>query len=92
MEQTVLILIVVVAATLILTTAIVSTVKAETNTGPDKDCVFNPNGLAKCKPDPTTSKCPSGFSANDKGNCFPKGPCPSGYVRKDNDESAPKYC
>jgi hypothetical protein len=54
---------------------------------PDSDCFFNPNGLAKCKPDPITGKCPSGFSANDKGNCFPKGPCPSGYVRKDNDES-----
>ncbi|HEY7080243.1 MAG TPA: hypothetical protein VH500_11110 [Nitrososphaeraceae archaeon] len=54
---------------------------------PDKDCAFNPNGLAKCKPDPTTSKCPSGFSANDKGNCFPKGPCPTGYTRPDNDES-----
>jgi hypothetical protein len=54
---------------------------------PDKDCAFNPNGLAKCKPDPTTGKCPSGFSANDKGNCFPKGPCPTGYTRPDNDES-----
>jgi hypothetical protein len=54
---------------------------------PDKDCAFNPDGLAKCKPDPTTGKCPSGFSANDKGNCFPKGPCPTGYARLDNDES-----
>jgi|1186.fasta_scaffold09363_2 hypothetical protein len=54
---------------------------------PDKDCAFNPNGLAKCKPDLTTGKCPSGFSANDKGNCFPKGPCPTGYARLDNDES-----
>jgi len=54
---------------------------------PDKDCAFNPNGLAKCKPDPTTGKCPSEFSANDKGNCFPKGPCPTGYTRPDNDES-----
>ena len=54
---------------------------------PDKDCAFNPNGLAKCKPDPTTGKCPSGFSANDKGNCFPKGPCPTGYTKLDNDES-----
>lgn len=54
---------------------------------PDKDCAFNPNGLSKCKPDPTTGKCPSGFSANDKGNCFPKGPCPTGYTRPDNGES-----
>jgi hypothetical protein len=54
---------------------------------PDKDCAFNPNGLAKCKPDPTTGKWPSGFSANDKGNCFPKGPCPTGYAKLDNDES-----
>jgi hypothetical protein len=54
---------------------------------PDKDCAFNPNGLAKCKPDPTTGKCSSGFSANDNGNCFPKGPCPTGYARLDNDES-----
>ena len=29
---------------------------------PDKDCAFNPS-LAKCAPDPTTGKCPSGFSA-----------------------------
>jgi hypothetical protein len=57
------------------------------NSKPDSDCFFNPNGLAKCKPDHTTGKCPSGFSANDKGNCFPKGPCPAGYARKDNDES-----
>lgn len=54
---------------------------------PDKDCAFNPNGLAKCKPDPTTGKCPSGFSANDKWNCFTKGPCPTGYAKLDNDES-----
>lgn len=56
------------------------------NGKPDSDCFFNPNGLAKCKPD-INGKCPSGFSANDKGNCFPKGPCPTGYARKDNDES-----
>jgi hypothetical protein len=54
---------------------------------PDKDCAFNPDGLAKCKPDPTTGKCPSGFSTNDKGNWFPKGPCPTGFTRSDNDES-----
>jgi hypothetical protein len=54
---------------------------------PDKDCAFNPDDLAKCKPDQTTGKCPSGFSTNDKGNCFPKGPCPTGYTRPDNDES-----
>ncbi|MGA7898292.1 MAG: hypothetical protein WCA39_05455 [Nitrososphaeraceae archaeon] len=56
------------------------------NGKPDSDCFFNPNGLAKCKPD-INGKCPAGFSANDKGNCFPKGPCPTGYARKDNDES-----
>jgi hypothetical protein len=54
---------------------------------PDKDCAFNPDGLAKCKPDQATGKCPSGFSANDKGNCFPKGPCHTGYARPDSDES-----
>ena len=56
------------------------------NGKPDSGCFFNPNGLAKCKPD-INGKCPAGFSANDKGNCFPKGPCPTGYARKDNDES-----
>jgi hypothetical protein len=33
------------------------------------------------------TKCPTGSSLNDNGNCMPDGPCPSGFARKDFDES-----
>lgn len=42
------------------------------NSKPDSDCFFNPNGFSNCIPNPITGKYPSGFSANDNGNSFPK--------------------
>lgn len=55
------------------------------NNTPDKSCDFNPNA-DKCKPD-KDGNCPPGFSHNDKGNCHPSGPCPSGFFRHTDDES-----
>jgi hypothetical protein len=52
---------------------------------PDQGCAFNP-GSPSCKPD-KFGNCPPGFGHNDKGNCFPRGRCPSGVGRHDNDES-----
>ncbi len=52
---------------------------------PDKGCAFHPNSDS-CKPD-FEGNCPSGFAHNDKGNCFPEGPCPQGSSRHDDDES-----
>lgn len=53
--------------------------------GPDASCDFHPNA-DKCKPD-ANGNCPPGFSHNDKGNCHPSGPCPSGFHRVTDDES-----
>ena len=82
--RAVLLGLVIVAMAIALATTEAASISAQQQV-PDKDCAFDPNGLAKCKSD-VNGKCPSGFSANDKGNCFPKGPCPTGYARKDNDE------
>ena len=53
---------------------------------PDRTCAFNPDGLAKCKPD-SQDNCPAGFSLNESGKCFFSGKCPPGSTRRDNDES-----
>ena len=60
----------------------IPTIKGQT---PDKGCAFHPES-PKCMPD-KDGNCPSGFSHNSKGNCFPSGPCPGGFGRHDNDES-----
>lgn len=52
---------------------------------PDASCDFHPNA-DRCKPD-KDGNCPPGFSHNDKGNCHPSGPCPSGFHRVTDDES-----
>lgn len=49
-------------------------------------CAFNPDKLDQCKPD-SNGNCPKGFSHNESGNCFPSGPCPTGFFRKTDDES-----
>ena len=60
------------------------TTKTKTQT-PDASCDFHPNA-AKCAPD-KDGNCPPGFSHNDKGNCHPSGPCPTGFFRHTDDES-----
>ncbi len=52
---------------------------------PDGDCLFDPD-LPKCAPGPD-GKCPDGFAMNEDGQCFPRGGCPEGYHRVDDDES-----
>lgn len=59
------------------------TPKSSGSTPIDFNCHFHPND---CKPD-VPGQCPGGFSSNDKGNCFPSGPCPPGFGRHDDDES-----
>jgi hypothetical protein len=56
------------------------------NKTPDKQCAFHPDTLKKCHPD-KDGNCPSGFSRNESGNCFPSGKCPKGFERHDDDES-----
>jgi hypothetical protein len=60
-------------------------VKPMPTRGPDFECTFNPND-EHCKPD-AEGKCPAGFAHNSQNNCFPRGPCPTGYSRRDNDET-----
>lgn len=62
-----------------------TTVKPIEPTTPDKGCAFHPDS-PKCKPD-NGGNCPTGFSHNENGNCFPSGKCPNGSSRHDNDES-----
>lgn len=57
-----------------------------TTPAPTDKCAFNPDS-PNCKPDPVTGKYPPGFSHNVHDNCFPSGPCPSGFGRHDNDKS-----
>lgn len=52
---------------------------------PDGDCLFDPS-LLKCAPDENRN-CPEGFGMNEDGQCFPRGGCPDGYHRVDDDES-----
>ena len=52
---------------------------------PDEDCLFDPS-MPKCAPD-ENGKCPEGFGMNEDGQCFPRGGCPDGYHRVDDDES-----
>jgi hypothetical protein len=50
-----------------------------------KICAFNPEDK-RCTPDPKKG-CPPGFGTNEAGQCFPLGPCPSGYHRANDDET-----
>jgi hypothetical protein len=52
---------------------------------PNKGCAFHPDD-PKCKPD-NMGNCPTGFSHNVHGNCFPSGKCPSGFSRHNDDET-----
>jgi hypothetical protein len=52
---------------------------------PDEDCLFDPS-MPKCAPD-ENGNCPEGFGMNEDGQCFPRGGCPDGYHRVDDDES-----
>jgi hypothetical protein len=63
----------------------VNTNATTTQGGPDQDCLFDP-GLPKCVPGPD-GKCPDGFAMNEDGQCFPRGGCPHGYHRVEDDES-----
>ncbi len=45
---------------------------------PDDSCLFHPEQM-KCKPDPITGKCQSGFSMNVNQHCYPDKPCPNGF-------------
>jgi hypothetical protein len=47
-------------------------------------CTFNPSD-ERCAP--VDGECPEGFAMNEDGNCFPQGPCPSGYHRANDDET-----
>jgi len=52
---------------------------------PDRDCLFDPS-MPKCAQD-ENGHCPSGFAMNEDGQCFPRGGCPDGYYRADDDET-----
>ncbi len=52
---------------------------------PDRDCLFDPS-MPKCAPD-DNGRCPEGFNMNEDGQCFPRGGCPDGYYRADDDET-----
>jgi hypothetical protein len=45
----------------------------------------------KCKPDPITGKCPTGFSMNVYEHCFPNIRCPKGFENHDEDETGTCY-
>jgi hypothetical protein len=53
---------------------------------PDNSCLFNPE-QDKCRPDPTTGQCPSGFNMNGDMHCFPNMSCPKGFENHDQDET-----
>jgi len=55
---------------------------------PDDDCLFNPS-LPKCAP--TDGQCPDGFLMNENEQCFPDKPCPSGFEKRDEDETGRCY-
>ena len=44
----------------------------------DTRASFHPEQM-KCKPDPITGKCQSGFSMNVNQHCYPDKPCPNGF-------------
>ena len=50
-----------------------------------KICAVNTEDK-RCTPDPKKG-CPPGFGTNEAGQCFPLGPCPSGYHRANDDET-----
>ena len=57
---------------------------------PDDSCLFHPEQM-KCKPDPITSNCPTGFSMNVNQHCYPNKPCPNGFERHEDDETGACY-
>ena len=54
---------------------------------PDKEeiCRFTPNHPI-CAPN-EDGQCDEGFAMNEDGNCFPRGDCPDGYHRANDDET-----
>ena len=58
---------------------------------PDDSCLFHPEQM-KCKPDPITSNCPTGFSMNVNQQCYPNKPCPNGFERHEDDEPISNCC
>ena len=56
---------------------------------PDDDCLFNPS-LPKCAP-LEDGQCPDGFLMNEDGQCFPDKPCPTGFEKRDEDETGRCY-
>jgi hypothetical protein len=55
---------------------------------PDDDCLFDPS-LPKCSP--IEGKCPAGFLMNEDEQCFPDKPCPTGFIKPDEDETGACY-
>jgi hypothetical protein len=55
---------------------------------PDDDCLFDPS-LPKCAP--IDGECPDGFLMNGDGQCFPNKPCPTGFEKRDEDETGKCY-
>ena len=55
---------------------------------PDDDCLYDPS-LPKCAP--IDGECPEGFNMNEDGQCFPDKPCPTGFERRDEDETGRCY-
>jgi hypothetical protein len=55
---------------------------------PDDDCLFDPS-LPKCAP--IDGKCPDGFLMNENEQCFPDKPCPTGFEKRDEDETGKCY-
>jgi hypothetical protein len=62
--------------------------KASPGIYPDDDCLFDPS-LPKCSP--IEGKCPAGFLMNEDEQCFPDKPCPSGFAKRDEDETGACY-
>jgi hypothetical protein len=55
---------------------------------PDDACLFDPS-LPKCAP--IDGKCPDGFLMNENEQCFPDKPCPTGFEKRDEDETGKCY-
>lgn len=59
----------------------------DNNNEPDREeiCRFTPNHPI-CAPN-EDGECGEGFAMNEDGNCFPRGDCPDGYHRANDDET-----
>ena len=55
---------------------------------PDDDCLYDPS-LPKCAP--IDGECPEGFNMNEDGQCYPDKPCPTGFERRNEDETGTCY-